>query len=147
MQWLPFLFTASPLGGEHSSIPQRQIYWAAQIHSCQQHTSAHGVPLQCSRQGKFPFFFLKIGFLWSFSHNRLMIGLTINPCNAEATFVQNTRAQRPLKTIYKLRHAGIYWTALAELYQMSTNVPGFQSFLTFLNYYIFVQISHQQKRG
>ena len=95
-----------------------------------------------------PFFKKKrVIFLWSFSHNRLMIGLTIKPGNAEATFVQSTRTQRLLKTIYKLCYVGIHWIALAELYQMSTNVPGFQSFLTFLNYFIFVQISHQQKRG
>ena len=28
-------------------------------------------------------------------------------------------------------HAGIHWIALAEYFQMSINVPGFQSFLRF----------------
>ena len=52
---------------------------------------------------------------------------SINPSNTEATFVQSTRTQRFSKTI-KIHHVGIHWIALAENFQMSTYVPGFQLF-------------------
>ena len=45
-------------------------------------------------------------------------------------------------------HVGIHWKALDEYYQMSTHVPGFQSFSTFFSFFhfffklfCFVQIS------
>ena len=45
----------------------------------------------------------------------------LNPVsNAEATFIQSTRMQRS-----KPCHSGIYWIALTEYFQMSTNVLGF----------------------
>ena len=33
--------------------------------------------------------------------------------------------------LYKPCHVGIHWTALAEYYHMSSNMPGFQSFFRY----------------
>ena len=53
----------------------------------------------------------------------------INPSNAsEATFDRSTRLFWKLS---KPCHIGIHWIALAEFSQMSTHVPGFQSFSGF----------------
>ena len=52
----------------------------------------------------------------------------VYPYNAEATFVKSTRSQR-FKS--KSCHVGIHWKALTECSQMSTHVPGLQSFLVF----------------
>ena len=41
-------------------------------------------------------------------------------------------------------HVGIYWKALAEHFQMSTHVPGFQSFRRCFASFCISQISHQQ---
>ena len=38
----------------------------------------------------------------------------------------------------KLGHVGIHWIALAEYSQMSTRVPGFQSFFRFFTFYVLV---------
>ena len=54
-----------------------------------------------------------------------------NPSKAEATFIQSTRTQRFLKTIYlKPYHVGIHRIALTEYSHMSTHMPGFQSFFS-----------------
>ena len=55
----------------------------------------------------------------------------LNPSNAEATFIESTRTQKSLKTIYKPCHVGIHFIALVEYFQMSTHMPGFQSILRF----------------
>ena len=44
-------------------------------------------------------------------------------------------------------HVGIHWIALTEYSQMSTHMPGFQSFLRFLASFCIGQISHQQHKG
>ena len=54
-----------------------------------------------------------------------------NPSNAVATFVQTS----------KPCHNGIHWIALAEYYQMSTLVPGFQAFFRALASFSIGQIS------
>ena len=41
---------------------------------------------------------------------------------------------------------GIPWMALAEYSQMSTHVPGFQTFFRFLHHFILVKISHQEHK-
>ena len=54
----------------------------------------------------------------------------VNPSNAEATFIQSTKTQRfwnPSKPC----HVGIHWIAVTEYSQMSTHVPGFQSFFRY----------------
>ena len=69
------------------------------------------------------------------TYNWLVMGLVtiwqkkmmIKPCNVEATLVQSTRMQRFLKP-YKPCHVGIHWKAFADNHQMSTHLPGFQSF-------------------
>ena len=51
----------------------------------------------------------------------------VNPSNAEATFVQSTRAEffwKPSKPC----HVGIHWITLTEFHQMSTHMPGFHTF-------------------
>ena len=44
-------------------------------------------------------------------------------------------------------HVGIHLKALAEYSQMSTHLPGFQSFLRFFASFCFGKISHQQHKG
>ena len=44
-------------------------------------------------------------------------------------------------------HVGIHWKALAEFSQMSTHLPWFQSFLSFLSSFYIAQISNNQLRG
>ena len=71
----------------------------------------------------------------------------LNPRNAEATFDQSTRMQNLWKPS-KPCHVGIHWIALAEDSQMSTHLPGFQSFLCFFFASLCIgKISHQQYKG
>ena len=59
-----------------------------------------------------------------------------NPSNAGATFIQSTGMQRFFKPSRPF-HVCIHWIALAAEYsQMSTHVPGFQSFFRFLHYFV-----------
>ena len=44
-------------------------------------------------------------------------------------------------------HVGILWIALAEYFQMSTHLPGFQSFFRVFASFCNGQISHQQHKG
>ena len=44
-------------------------------------------------------------------------------------------------------HVGIHWIALAGHSQMSTHLPGFQSFFSFFASFCNGQISHQQDKG
>ena len=46
-----------------------------------------------------------------------------------------------------LCHVGIHWIALAEYFQMSTHLPGFQSLFRFYVSYCIGQISHHQHKG
>ena len=46
----------------------------------------------------------------------------------------------------KLSHLGIHWIALAEFFQMSTHLPGFQSVSRFFIPFCICQISHQQHK-
>ena len=64
-----------------------------------------------------------------------------NPFNAEAISFQGTKLQKCLE-LSEPCHVGIHWKALAEYYQMSTNVPGFQSFSSVFGIISFDQISH-----
>ena len=47
----------------------------------------------------------------------------------------------------KTCHVGIHWIALAEYSQMSTHVPGFQSFFRFFASFCIGQISNHQHKG
>ena len=38
-------------------------------------------------------------------------------------------------------HVGIHWIALAEYSQMSTHLPGFQSFSSFLHHFVLARLS------
>ena len=68
---------------------------------------------------------------------------SVNPSNAEATFVQSTRMQILLKSC----HVGIHWITLTEHSQMSTHLPGFQSFFSFFASFCIGKISHHQHNG
>ena len=46
-----------------------------------------------------------------------------------------------------VRLIGTHWIALTEYSQMSTHLPGFQSFLKFFALFCIGQISHQQHKG
>ena len=71
-------------------------------------------------------------------------GMGPNPSNAEATVIQSTGLQVFTKTMLVF----IGWIALAEYSQMSTRVPGFQSFLkVFFASFCIGQISNQQHKG
>ena len=51
----------------------------------------------------------------------------INPCDAEFTFLFKVQHHKNSLQLPKPCHVGIHLKALAEHYQMSTIVPGFQS--------------------
>ena len=62
----------------------------------------------------------------------------INPCDAEFTFLFKVQHHKNSWQLHKPCHVGIHLKALAEHYQMSTNVPGFQPFFNFFsNYFVF----------
>ena len=44
-------------------------------------------------------------------------------------------------------HVGIHLNALKEYYQMSTHVPGFQSFFRYFWIFLYWSISHQQNKA
>ena len=44
-------------------------------------------------------------------------------------------------------HVGVHWIALIEYFQMSTHLPGFQSFFRVFASFCIGQISHQQHKG
>ena len=65
---------------------------------------------------------------------------TINPSNAEATYVQSTRTQRLWKPS-KPFHISTHWKALTEYSQMSTYLPGFHSFLGFSHHFVLAKLA------
>ena len=74
---------------------------------------------------------------WEESNNKesvLIIVATVfrvNASNAEGTFVQSTEIWKSKSSTTKLCLVGIHWMTVAEYSQMSTQVPGFQSFFRF----------------
>ena len=70
----------------------------------------------------------------------------VNPSKAEASFIQNTRKHRILKSP-KPCHIDIHWIALAEYSQISTNEPEFQLFFRLFASFCIGQISHQQHKS
>ena len=74
----------------------------------------------------------------------------INPSNAEATFVKAQGCRdffEMHRNLVILVFNTIHWKALAESSQMSTHLPGFQSFVRFFASFCIGQISHQQHKG
>ena len=69
-----------------------------------------------------------------------------NPSNAEATYVQ-TQGSRDFCKPSKPCHVCIHKIALTEYAQMSTNIPGFQSFFTIFASFYTGKISHHQHKG
>ena len=58
-----------------------------------------------------------------------------------------TQGHKDLWKSFKHCHVGIHWIALLEYSQMSTHIPGFQSFACSGAPFCFGQISHQQHKG
>ena len=77
----------------------------------------------------------------TFSHLTSQALLSINPSNAWATFTKSTRMQRLLKNNSKPSFVGIHWIALAEHSQMTTHVPGFQSYFKFLHHFVLAKLA------
>ena len=75
-------------------------------------------------------------------HTNLVLSklLHVHPSNTEATFDQSTRTQRILKTPIKPCYIGIHYIDLAECSQMSTHVPGLQSFSMFLHRFVLAKL-------
>ena len=59
----------------------------------------------------------------------------------------NARKSKKLWKSSKASHVGIHWKALPEYSQMSTHLPGFQSFYSDFALFYIGQISHQQRKG
>ena len=76
----------------------------------------------------------------------MLLSVQVNPFNAEVTFIQRTKKQRFLKTILTLSCWYSFYIALAEYSQISTHLPGFQSFFKFFASLCIGQISHQQHK-
>ena len=74
-----------------------------------------------------------------------------NPSAADVTcrYLSLSNAQKSKKLWKSLKtcHVGIHWKALTEYFQMSTHLPWFQSFHSFLSSILVDQISHQQQKG
>ena len=60
----------------------------------------------------------------------------LNATNDEANLIQSTRTTIYLKKPSKPYHVGIHWIAPIEYSQVSTHVPGFQSFSRFLHHFV-----------
>ena len=65
----------------------------------------------------------------------------VNPFSDEATFEQSIRTKRS-----KPCHVGIHWIVLTEYSQMSTHLPGFQSFLRFLHHFVLAKLASSSIR-
>ena len=59
----------------------------------------------------------------------------------------NAQKSKKLWKSSKTCYVGIHLKALTEYFQMSTNLPGFQSFSRYFAYFCIGQISHQQNKG
>ena len=89
--------------------------------------------------------FQQLLHLCSLDESNLSIG-RVNHSIAETTFVRTQK----LKNLWKSSkpcHLGIHLKALIEYSQMSTHLPGFQSFSRFFDLFCIGQISHQQHKG
>ena len=62
-------------------------------------------------------------------------------------FRQRHKNPEKFEKLLKPCHVGIHWIALAEYFQMSTHLPGFQWFSGFFASFCIYQISHQQHKG
>ena len=72
---------------------------------------------------------------------KLMVWHVVSPSNAEATFIQQTSTQSFFWKPSKPYHVGIHWMALTEYSQMSTHVPGFQSYSRFLHHFVLAKLA------
>ena len=77
---------------------------------------------------------------WSLHARIAPLQHLINPYNAEATFAQ-AQGCKDLQKPPKPCHYGIHWIALSEHSQMSTHLPGFQSFVRFLHHFVLAKLA------
>ena len=74
-----------------------------------------------------------------------MLCTLLNPSNAEATLVHNYKDTKVFEN--HLNHVGIHRIAFGEYYQMSTQVPGFQSFFSgLLRHFVFAKLASSSIR-
>ena len=59
----------------------------------------------------------------------------VRPLSSEA------QGSKDFQKAYKPCHVGIHWLALAEYFQMSTHMPGFQSFLRFFYEFVLAKLA------
>ena len=84
----------------------------------------------------------------SCSHQRFMKEITAPSPAADLTLPMlrllsfKSQKRKNLWKPSKPYHVGIHWKALAEYFQMSTHLPGFQSFFRFCTSFCIGQISH-----
>ena len=71
----------------------------------------------------------------------------VKPLQCWGYFCPKDKDAKSFEKTAKPCHVGMHWIALAECSQMSTYVPGFQSFLRFFASFCIGQISHHQHRG
>ena len=64
----------------------------------------------------------------------------VNPYNAEA-LSSKLQGYKNFRKLAKPCHVGIHWIALAEYFQMSTHMPGFQSFSGFLHLFVLAKLA------
>ena len=69
----------------------------------------------------------------------------LNPSNAEAILTSKAQGCKDFRKTSKPCHVGIHWKALNQFSQMSTYLPGFQSFSGVC--IIFDQSSYLQHKG
>ena len=78
---------------------------------------------------------------------------SVNPSNAEASFFLSTRMHIFWKKSYKTCNVGIHWIALTEYSQMSTHLPGFQSYFRFHDFVLAklatsnIMVNHKAELG
>ena len=78
---------------------------------------------------------------WDFSFIFFFVycfGLVNNPSNAERLLISKVQGRKYFWKTSEPYHAGIQWIAFAEYSQMSTHLPGFQSFFKINFFRIFV---------
>ena len=69
----------------------------------------------------------------------------LNPSNAEAISLSKALGCKDLWKPFKPCHVGIHWIALAEYFQMSTHMSGFQYFLGCFHHFVVAKLATRVK--
>ena len=77
--------------------------------------------------------------------NRLtfpMLNFQVNPSYMRRLLSSTAQGSEDFWKTFKPCHVGIHWKALTEFFQMSTHVPGFQSFFSgFLHHFVIAKLA------